>query len=116
MRKFSKSWSTANDKIPSIEKTEDFVYSLEINKGAPLNDPVAPHLLVFEQFIGSVGPLHSMDVVALRDGQRANDMEFHSFEHVRHAGIAHVKFRFYDNTNRVTEHNYILKVILRYLI
>ena len=103
-------------KIPSIEKTEDFIYRLEIKRGTLLYDPNAPHLLAFDQLTDHVGTFHSMDVVALRDGQRANDMEFHSFEHVRHAGIAHVKFRFYDNTNRVSEHNYILKVILRYLI
>lgn len=102
-------------RIPSTEKTEDFVYRLEIKKGAGLSDPDAPHVLAFEEFIGAVGPLHSMDVTTLRDGQRANDVEFHSFEHIRQADIAHVKFTFFDKTARVTEHHYMLKVILRYL-
>jgi len=103
-------------KVPSIEKTEDFVFAMEIKKGTPLKDPNAPHLLVFEEFVGSVGSFHSMDVITLRDGQRSNDIEFYSFEHARKDDVAHVNFTFYDNANRVNEHDYVLKLILRYLI
>ena len=103
-------------KIPSIEKTEDFIYRIQIKKGAPLHDPDAPHLLTFEQFIGPAGAFHSIDLTILRDGQRANEIEFRSFEHVPQDNITYVKFTFYDNANRAVEHDYLLTVILRYLI
>jgi len=103
-------------KIPSIEKTEDFIYRLEIKRGTPLSDPDVPHLLAFEQLINHVGAFHSMDVTILRDGERANDIEFYSFKHARQHDMIHASFTFYDNTNRVIEHDYLLKVILRYLI
>ena len=66
-------------KIPSTEKTDDFIYRLEINRNSPLHDPDVPHLLMFEQFVDHIGQFHSMDVVILRDGNRANDIEFYSF-------------------------------------
>ena len=103
-------------KIPSIEKTEDFIYRFAINRGAPLHDPDGPHLLAFEQFIGPGGAFHSMDVITLRDGQRVKDIEFYSFEHIRQCDITYVKFTFYDHANCVTDHDYLLTVILRYLI
>ena len=104
-------------KIPSIEKTEDFIYRSEIKKGTPLHDPDVPHLLAFELHTGPGGTLHSMDVTTIRDGQHANDVEFRSFEHVRqHPKITYLKFIFHDNSNRVIEHDYLLTVILRYLI
>ncbi len=103
-------------KIPSIEKTEDFIYRLEIKRGTPLHDPSVPNLLAFDQLFGSAGAFHSMDVTILRDGQRANDIDFHSFEHVRQCEMIYVKFKFHDNTTRVTDHDYLLTVILRYLI
>lgn len=102
-------------KIPSIEKTEDFIYRLEIKRGTPLHDPSVPNLLAFDQFIGSAGAFHSMDVTILRDGQRANDIEFHSFEHARQCEMTYTKFIFHDNANCVIEHDYLLTVILRYL-
>ncbi len=85
-------------RIPSIKQTEDFVYTLEIKKGVLPNDLDAPHELTFEDFVGAVGPFHSMDVTTLRDGQHTTDIEFHSFEHIRQAKIAHVKFKFFDKT------------------
>jgi hypothetical protein len=103
-------------KIPSIEKTEDFIYRFEIKGGTPLHDPENPHLLAFEEFIGPVGSFHSLDVTILKDKQRANDLEFQSFEHVRQPNMTYVKFKFLDYAGRVTEHDYLLKVILRYLI
>jgi hypothetical protein len=103
-------------KIPSIEKTEDFIYRIEIKKGAPLHDPDAPHLLTFDQFVGPAGSFHSMDVTVLRDKQRANDIEFRNFEHVRQPNMTYVKITFYDNANRIIEHDYLLTVILRYFI
>lgn len=102
-------------KIPSIEKTDDFIFRSEIKKGTAQHDPDAPHLLVFDLFAKPAGPFHSMDVTALKDGFRTNDIEIYSFEHLRHSDIAYVRFKFYDNANLVSEHHYLLTVILRYL-
>ncbi len=103
-------------KIPSTEETDDFIYRFEIRKGTPLHDPNKPHLLVFEQCVGPAGSFHSMDVTILRDGKRANDIEFRSFEHLREPNMTHIKFRFCDDANRVSSHDYLLTIILRYLI
>ena len=103
-------------KIPSIEKTEDFIYRFEVKKGVSLHRPDEPHLIAFEQFVGPSGSFHSLDVTILRSGQRATDIEFRSFEHFRNANLTCVKFMFYDYTHRVIEHDYLLTIILRYLI
>jgi hypothetical protein len=102
-------------KIPSTEKTEDFIYRFEIKKGAPLHDPGNPHFLVFEQFIGPTGIFHSMDVSVFRNMRRANDIEFRSFEHRGDTNLTFVKCTFHDNAHHVTDHDYLLTVILRYL-
>ena len=57
-----------------------------------------------------------MGVTVLRDGQRVNDIEFRSFEHVPQDNMTYVKFTFHDNTKRVIDHDYLLTVMLRYLI
>jgi hypothetical protein len=101
-------------KIPSIEKTDDFIYRFEIKKGAPLHDPDKPNLLVTEQFVGHAGVFHSMDVSVLRNGLRANDIEFLSFEHVRDSNLTCLRFAFRD-AHHVMDHDYLLTVILRYL-
>jgi hypothetical protein len=103
-------------RIPSTEKTEDFIYRFEIKKGTPLHDPDKPHLLVHENWTSVAGSFHSMDVTILRDGQRANDIEFLSFERVRQPDMTFVKFTYYDSTHRVMDHDYLLTVILRYLV
>jgi len=103
-------------KIPSIEMTEDFIYRIEIERGTPLHDPSDPHLLAFEQFIDPAGPFHSIDVTTLRDKQRATDIQFRSFAHMRESNMAHVKLIFFDSAYRVSEHTYLLTVVLRYLI
>ena len=54
IKQLANSWSSSMlgaqpmTKIPSIEKTEDFIYRLEIKRGTPLHDPNVPHLLAFE--------------------------------------------------------------------
>jgi hypothetical protein len=101
-------------KIPSIEKTEDFIYRFEIKRGAPLHDPDKPNFLVSEQFIGPSGVFHSMDITVLRDGLRANDIEFLSFEHLRDSNLTYLTFEFRD-AQHVMDHDYLLSVILRYL-
>lgn len=111
--KLAKSWPMT--KIPSIEKTEDFIYRFEIKKGASLHDRDEPHLLVLEGFIGPVGVFHSMDVTVFRNGHRATDIEFRGFDHFRDTNITSVKYTFYDSAHRVTDHDYLLTVILRYL-
>ena len=103
-------------KIPSIEKTADFIFRSEIKKGTVQHEPDAPHLLFFFLFVTPVGPFHSVDVVTFRDGRRTNDIEFYSFEHMRSGNTAYATFKFYDYANVITEHDYLLTVILRYLI
>jgi hypothetical protein len=102
-------------KIPSIEKTEDFIYRFEIRKGAPLYSSDKPNFLVIEQFIGPTGVFHSMDVSVFRNMQRANDVEFRSFEHFRDPNLTCIKFTFFDNKHHVMDNDYLLTVILRYL-
>ncbi len=70
-------------KIPSIEQTNDFIYRIEVAKGARLADANCPNLLMFEGYSESVGPLHSLDVTVLRDGLRATDIEFRGCEHIQ---------------------------------
>ena len=103
--------------IPSIEKTDDYIYRAKFNKGAPIEEPSDPHLLLFQIFPDATGPFHSMDITILRDGQRANDVEFRSFEHfISSDGSAYAVFKLYDRARPVAEHEYILTAILRYLI
>jgi hypothetical protein len=102
-------------KIPSIEKTEDFIYRFEIQKGAPLHDPDKPNHLVAEQFIGPTGVFHSTDVTVFRDKLRANDVELRGFEHLRDSNLTFVKFTLHDSAHHVPDHDYLLTVILRYL-
>ena len=103
-------------RIPSTERTDDFIYRFEIKTGTPLPDPDDPHLLVIEGFVGPAGLFHSMDLTISRDGQRANDIEFRSFEHFREPNMTHVKFMFRDKTYHVIRHAYMLTIILRYLV
>src|SRR4051794_31538790 len=103
-------------KIPSIEKTDDYIYREKFNKGAPTQEPSEPDLLRFQIFTQATGPFHSMDITVLRDGQRANDVEFRSFEHfVSDDKSAFAVFKLYDRSGPVAEHDYILTAILRYL-
>lgn len=102
--------------IPSTQRTDDFVYSFEIRKDDSLFDPTAENLLVFDDFVPVAGSFHSLDIIALRDGNRTNDLEFLSFEHTRvAANIGHIKIKLCDGAARVREHHYILKLVLRYL-
>jgi hypothetical protein len=105
-------------KIPSVEKTDDYIYRAKFNKGAPIEEPDDPHLLLFQIFPQATGPFHSMDITILRDGHRANDVEFRSFEHFISSGdnFAYAVFKLYDRSGPVSEHDYILTAILRYLI
>src|SRR4051794_23315252 len=104
-------------KIPSVEKTDDYIYRAKLNKGPRIEDPNDPHLLLFQIFAQATGPFHSMDITILRDGHRANDIEFRSFEHfISTDGSAYAVFKLYDRAEPVTEHDYILTAILRYLI
>lgn len=103
-------------RIRSTEETDDFIYRVEIKMGEPLYDKNIPNLLVFEQYIEPAGPFHSMDVTILRDGQRVRDVEFRSFDHLPGPSMSYFKFAFHENARRITNHNYLLTVILRYLI
>jgi hypothetical protein len=105
-------------KIPSIEKTDDYIYRATRSKGAPIEDPDDPHLLLFQIFPQATGPFHSMDITMLRDGHRANDIDFRSFDHFVRSDhtFAYAMFKLYDRSGPVSEHDYILTAILRYLI
>ena len=104
-------------KIPSIEKTDDYIYRAKFNKGVPIEEPDDPHLLLFQIFPQATGPFHSMDITVLRDGHRANDVEFRSFEHLVFSdGSAFAVFKLYDRSGPIAEHDYLLTAILRYLI
>jgi hypothetical protein len=101
--------------IPTIERTEDFIYRLEVKKGTPLRDHGEPNVLVFEQGVELATGFHSMDVMVLRDMARASDIEFRSFEHFRDRHMTFVRFIFHDHLHDVMAHDYLLTVILRYL-
>jgi hypothetical protein len=104
-------------KIPSVEKTDDYIYRAKLNKGPRIEDPNDPHLLLFQLFPQATGPFHSMDITILRDGHRANDVEFRSFEHfISSDKFAYAVFKLYDRAGSVAEHDYILTAILRYLV
>jgi hypothetical protein len=105
-------------KIPSVEKTDDYIYRAKINKGPRVEEPEDPHMLLFQIFPEATGPFHSMDITILRDGRRANDVEFRSFEHFGSSKdtLAYAVFKLYDRSGPVAEHDYILTAILRYLI
>lgn len=102
-------------KIPSTENTEDFIYRFEIKKAERLSESETPHALVFEQYVGPAGVFHSVDVTLLRDGQRAQDVEFYSLEHRRQTNMTYIKIIFYDGSHQVAKHDYLLTVIIRYL-
>ena len=102
-------------KIPSIEKTDDFIYRFKIEKGIPQHDHNEPHLLAVQQFVGPAGVFHSMDVTVLRDGQRVKDVEFRSFEHIPQGDMTVVTLTFFDKANVVKEREYIITLILRYM-
>jgi hypothetical protein len=101
-------------RIPSTEKTKDFIYRVEVKKGTPLHDPNAPTLLVFEDYVAPAGAFHSLDVTVLRDEQPAPGIDLCSFEHMRERNMSYVKFIFNDATHCVLDHDYLLTMILRY--
>lgn len=103
-------------KIPSTENTEDFIYRFEIKKGERLHESEAPHSLVLEQYVGPSSVFHSMEITLLRDGQRADDVEFKSFEHLRQTNMTYIKINFYDGGHQVNEHDYMLTAIFRYFV
>jgi hypothetical protein len=104
-------------KIPSTEQTDDFIYRVEIKNEAPLYNRNEPNLLVFETYVEpSSGTLHSIDVSILRDGQRAANIDLCSFEHMRGVGMSGVKATFCETAHCVAGHNYLLTMILRYLV
>jgi hypothetical protein len=104
-------------KIPSTEQTHDFIYRIKMKHEVPSNNHKSRNSLVFEHYTEPVvGTLHSMDVTIVRDGQRATDIEFRSFEHLRELNMIYLKFVFHDKKHQITEHNYLLTIVLRYLI
>ena len=103
-------------KIPSTQKTDDFIHRLEVKRGSRPNFSNDPHLLEFDHFIESLGTFHSIDVSVLRDGRIVTDVDFLSFDHNRQHNATYIRFKFRDSENYVVDHDYLLTVILRYLV
>jgi hypothetical protein len=113
-------------KIPSTQSTNDFIFRNEIEKGYPLRDPDNPHLLGVDDFfdasncsdepIESLGSFHSIDVTVFRDGKCANDVELSIFRHQHREMDCWYSLEFSDAGNTVSEHDYLVTVILRYLV
>jgi hypothetical protein len=113
-------------KIPSNQSTNDFIFRKEWQKGYPLRDPDNPHLLVIDGLfnpsnasdepIESLGSFHSLDVTVFRDGKQANDVDLLTFHHRRHEMNFCFSLEFSDAQNIVSEHKYLVTVILRYLV
>ena len=112
-------------KIPSTQSTNDFIFRVEVDKGDPARDPDNPHLLVIDGMfdpsirsddpIASLGSFHSLDVTVVRDGKQANDVDLLTFHHRRHEMDFSFSLEFTDAANIVSEHKYLVTVILRYL-
>ena len=102
--------------IPSIETTDDYIFRMELKKGMVRWPDDPPNLIMFEHFAAPTGPLHSIDFVTYRDGARAKDLEFLSFDHSPAAGLALVRLKFLDPAYPAFEHDYLVTVILRYLV
>ena len=113
-------------KIPSHQSTNDFIFREEWQKGYPPRDPDNPHLLVIgggfnpstcsDEPIKSLGAFHSLDVTVFRDGKQANDVGLDTFHHRRHEMSFWFSLEFSDPQNIVSEHKYLVTVILRYLV
>ena len=103
-------------KIPCTEKTDDFIFRLEVKKGSPPQFSNDPHLLELITSSNRSRTFHSIDVSVLRDGRGVTDVDFLSFEHSRQDNVTYIRFKFHDNENYVVQHDYLLTVILRYLI
>jgi hypothetical protein len=103
-------------RIPSIEKTDDYIFRMELKKGMVRHPDEPANLVTFEHFAAPTGPLHSIDFITYRDGARAEDLEFLSFDHSPSVGLAFVRLKFLDPAYPAVEHDYLITVILRYLI
>ena len=113
-------------KIPSIQSTNDFIFRKEWQKGNPASDPDNPHLLVIDGLfnpsnaldepIESLGSFHSLDVTVFRDGKQTNDVDLLTFHHRRNETSCWFSLEFVDPQNIVAEHDYLVTIILRYLV
>ena len=113
-------------KIPSIQSTNDFIFRKEWPKGYPLRDPDNPHLLVIDGLfnpsnssdepIGSLGSFQSLDVTVFRDGNQVNDVGLNTFHHRHDKTACWFSLEFTDAQNSVSDHNYLVTIILRYLV
>jgi hypothetical protein len=112
--------------IPSNQSTNDFIFRIEVGKGSLLRDPDNPHLLGIDGFfdpsnssdepIESLGSFHSLDVTVFKDRKRTNDVELSIFRHQHREMECWYSLEFSDAGNTVSEHEYLVTVILRYLV
>jgi hypothetical protein len=99
-------------RIPSIDDTDDLVFHIR-----PQKDPDSPaNLLIFEKFVRPSGPLHSMEVYTFRDKARVHDIELLEFKHHVGTGPTFVRLTFTDLSPSPGDHDYILKLILRFIV
>jgi hypothetical protein len=113
-------------KIPSNQSTHDFIFRIEVGKGYALRDTDNPHLLGIDGFfdpsrcsdepIKSLGSFHSLDVTVLKNKKHSNEVELRTFHHQRHEMDCWFSLEFSDAGNTVSEHEYLITVILRYLV
>ena len=93
----------------------DITFRKEVAKGASLNDPGDPNLIVFEGPIPFWGVLKSTEVAVYRDGARADDVGTRTIGVSDVDGLVWLKFQMFDGTvGTVTDHSYVLEAQLHF--
>ena len=110
--------------IPSTERTNDFISMGHCEKGCSLRDLDDPHLFGINVFIGpssysadeptAWSIFHSLDIVTYRDKVQVKDIELLNFFHRRGDTFNSLVLEFRDPANTVTEHEYMVRTIVRY--
>lgn len=110
-------------KIPSLERTEDFIIRKVIERGSVQPADTEPNCLVEWIFMDpqksmdlppvELDALHSFDITVHRDGQRVGDVHLRSFQSAEDNVIA---LELVDDNHVVAEHEYVVTMILRYLV
>lgn len=109
--------------IPSTQRTSDFINRYHHPKSCPLREHDKPYLFAIYGWVtpatSSDEPVlanafHSLDVVTFRDGVQVKDIDLRSFRHIQRQEHTEFELELCDIGNVVTEHDYIVTVVLRY--